>query len=137
MRATLLKIKIKSLAAETKIIRHEERRALRRLKCAREDEHEDATKGYQEIYLHRIKDVRRATRETLLAYGFLRRRRYAQLEGPVYSPPDWKAVAKMIRSYGDAEHAKLDVLNQWLIVDWAGFNPDGSLRSLAFHRAAA
>ena len=54
-----LKVKIKSLAAESRIIRHEEKKAY----------DNDNREG---LYLHRVKDVRRESRASQLAYAFLR-----------------------------------------------------------------
>ena len=62
---SFLRVKLKSLAEEAKIIKHEEKRN----KNARE-----------ELYLHRIHVVRTEARATLLAYGFLKKRKYKQLE---------------------------------------------------------
>lgn len=54
-----LKVKIKSLAAESRIIRHEEKRAY----------DNDQREG---LYLHRVKDVRHESRASQLAYAYLR-----------------------------------------------------------------
>lgn len=62
-----LKIKLKHLAAEARIIRHEARQV----------------HGMERWNLnhHRTTVVRDEARATLLAYGFLRGREYSQLEG--------------------------------------------------------
>lgn len=88
-----LRVKIKSLAAEAKIIRHEERRFKPRIS------HDDQT--YFGLRDHRIFVVRAEARATQIAYGFLRGRSYAQIE-PVSkrAKPDWSKVEKMVAKYG-------------------------------------
>jgi hypothetical protein len=61
-----LKVKIKSLAEEARIIRKEEFKSKGQLQFG--------------LYLHRIGKVRSEARHTQLAYGFLRGRKYSQLE---------------------------------------------------------
>jgi hypothetical protein len=84
---TYLKVKIKSLAEEARIIRKETKRA--KSKTIKEG-----------LYLHRIGTVRIEARHTHLAYGFLRGREYHQIETSAHSAPDWKKVRKMIEKYG-------------------------------------
>lgn len=74
---TRLRVKIKSLAAEARIIRQEERRALR---LSTEDP--DRLPRYRTLRDHRRQDVRTAARAALLAYAFLRGRAYATVESP-------------------------------------------------------
>lgn len=69
----LLKIKLKSLAAEAAIIRQEEMKlATSRLPSSRELR--------EEIHNHRVSDVREETRATLLAYSFIRGKPYRLIE---------------------------------------------------------
>lgn len=89
-RRRFLKVKLKSLAAEARIIRLEEQRT-------RDPDLREA------LYLHRIIKVRRAARETHLAYGYLRGRRYAQLEASCAEAPDWANVKRMVKQYGGLE----------------------------------
>lgn len=84
----MLKVKLKSLAAEARIIRKEELRA--RSNDLRE-----------ELYLHRIGPVREAARNTHLAYGFIRGRTIDEMEPTRKSEPDWKAIQKMLDKYGN------------------------------------
>jgi hypothetical protein len=81
--SVFLKVKVKSLAEEAKIIRKEE------------------DKGYCRVDLecHRKSIVRRAARETLIAYGFLRGREYRQIELNTKTQPDWKKVKAMVDKY--------------------------------------
>ena len=82
-----LKIKIKSLAAEAKIIRKEEKRA--RSQSIRES-----------LYRHRIDVVRYEARHTNIAYGFLRGRTYAEIENKPKTAPNWDKIRKMVEKYG-------------------------------------
>jgi len=82
-----LKIKIKSLAAEAKIIRKEEKRV--KFQSIRES-----------LYRHRIDVVRYEARHTHIAYGFLRGRTYAQIEANPKTPPNWDKIRKMVEKYG-------------------------------------
>jgi hypothetical protein len=86
-----LKVKVKSLAAEAKIIRLEERRA-------------STPEARASLHQHRVGIVRLAARNTLLAYGYLRGRSYRQIEASCKRPPDWSAVEKMVMKYGPPSH---------------------------------
>lgn len=96
--SVFLKIKLKSLAAEARIIRAQELK----------------TRGTrnnhlrEELYLHRIGVVRRAARETHLAYGYIRGRSYCALERECRCPPDWKAVGKMVEKYAPEKVGEFD-----------------------------
>jgi hypothetical protein len=82
-----LKVKIKSLTEEARIIRREER--LAKTKLIREG-----------LRLHRIEDVRQEARNTHIAYGFMRGRSYGQIEHPRYgNNPDWDRVWSMVKKY--------------------------------------
>lgn len=82
-----LKVKVKALAAEARIIRKEEHRS-----------------RYQEaLYLHRIHVVRRTARTTLLAYGFVRGRTYESMEKKCRIKPNWKEVETLVKRYGVAK----------------------------------
>lgn len=100
MRLVQLKIKIKSLAAEARIIRHEEKKCL------------SAPVGYrllsdydrqESLYLHRIHVVRAECRHSLLAYGFLRGTPYRKMESTCRVPPRWSKVEDIARRFGGAE----------------------------------
>jgi hypothetical protein len=88
-RREMLRIKLKSLAEEARIIRREERK----------------TTGYlrEALYLHRINDVRRAARDAHIAYGLIKGRTIEQMEPSRKSEPNWDAVEKMLKKYGPAE----------------------------------
>ena len=84
---TYLKVKIKSLAAEAKIIRTEEKRARR----------PGLRRGLED---HRKGIVRTESRHTHLAYGFIRGREYHQMESSTHETPNWEKVRKMVEKYG-------------------------------------
>jgi hypothetical protein len=82
-----LKVKVKSLAAEAKIIRKEEKRASRlSIRIGLRD--------------HRVGIVRHEARHAQLAYGFLKGRSYAEMEGGSKQAPDWNKIRKMVEKYG-------------------------------------
>jgi hypothetical protein len=110
MSITYLKIKIKSLAAEAKIIRLEEGR-WPGTSTVRHGLHE-----------HRIHEVRSEARAALLAYGYLRGRRYAQLEAPIGNDApnrrqtnaiDWIKVAKLVAKFGPNPKFGWNDLKSW------------------------
>ncbi len=103
---TYLKIKIKSLAAEARIIRQEEKKW---------PGPSDVRLGLRE---HRIKDVRREARAALLAYGYLRGRTIHQMEPGQTGIPMVVAnrATQLIAKYGkmssqEASAAFLSLLN--------------------------
>lgn len=95
-RREMLKIKIKSLAEEAKIIRKEERKTKGQLR--------------EELYRHRIDVVRAVSRDSLIAYGLIRGKTMDQIEPNRKSEPNWDAIDKMLKKYGDGRQVK-DYLN--------------------------
>lgn len=85
-----LQIKIINLGDEARTIRGKEK-GLPGVSSERE-----------RLHNHRVVDVRRAARHSLLAYGLLRRRTYASMEKSCYEAPDKDAVGKMARKFGAA-----------------------------------
>ena len=85
-RREMLRIKLKSLMEEARIIRKEERRTFGAFR--------------DELHLHRIMAVRQSARETHLAYGFIRGLKLEQMEATSHVPPSWEAIRKMIKKYG-------------------------------------
>ena len=85
-RREMLRVKLKNLAQEAKLIRREEQRSFGQLR--------------EELYRHRIDVVRVAARETHLAYGFIRGRAWADMEQNPETFPNWEAVRKMVKKYG-------------------------------------
>ncbi len=95
-RRILLKIKLKSLVAESRIIRREERR----------HKGEDNRFIRGEMEAHRNHVVGKEARLTLLAYSFIRGREYRQVEAKAETEPDWKKVLAMVERYGDYDARK-------------------------------
>ena len=81
-----LKVKIKSLAEEARIIRKETHRA----------KNISIKNGLAE---HRKGIVRFEARHTQLAYGFLRGLAYSQMESKTHTEPTWKRMRKMVEKY--------------------------------------
>jgi hypothetical protein len=92
-----LKVKIKSLVAESRIIRHEERCSGRELR--------DALRN------HRVIDVRKESRAAHLAYGYLRGLSLTQVEPFAGTEPDWKRVESLVKKFGTYHQA--EGLTQW------------------------
>lgn len=80
-----LKVKIKSLADEAKIIRLEETRNKRHALELRE---------------HRIGIVRSEQRHTLIAYAFIRGRSYKSVEPKSFNSPSLDKIWTMVKKYG-------------------------------------
>lgn len=91
-RREMLRIKLKSLAAEARIIRKEEQRTHGALR--------------QELYLHRIGIVRQAARDTHIAYGLIKGRTLDQIEPKRHSEPNWDNIEKMLKKYGPKEQVQ-------------------------------
>lgn len=101
-----LKIKIKSLSQEARIIRDEERKPFYdRDDCGYSPSQEG-------LHNHRVTVVRRETRHTLLAYAFIRGVPYKRVEAKCHEAPDWKAVKRMVAKYGPSGDHSLAV-DQW------------------------
>jgi len=85
-----LKIKLKSLAAESRIIRKEE------LKNKGKWSHQA-----NDLHYHRVHYLRPITRATHIAYGLLRGMEYLQIEPTSKSQPNWDKVKAMITKYSN------------------------------------
>lgn len=113
----LLKIKLKSLAAEAAIIRKEEEKA-------KHSKRPEVMQLREEMHEHRVKDLREESRATLLAYSYIRGKAYRDIEGRSdWSPHPSTGLAcerawvtrknsaeAMISKYG---HTRVN-LNEWL-----------------------
>lgn len=86
MSTRFLKVKVKSLAAESRIIRREEERSRGDLR--------------DQLRAHRRREVRREQRATQLAYGYLRGIAMSRIEPKPLTEPDWKRVEAMVKRYG-------------------------------------
>lgn len=101
---TQLKVKVKSLAVEARIIRKEE------LKNKGKWSHQAEV-----LHSHRVNHLRPITRATHLAYGLLNGLTYSQIEPTNKTQPDWDKVRKMVTKYsdpGDLE-GNLYLLDSW------------------------
>lgn len=83
---TFLKVKIKSLADESRTIRKETAKARQPRK--------------NQLHLHRVGVVRRAARNAHVAYAFVRGRAYRSVEPKCETSPDWKEVRRLVKQYG-------------------------------------
>jgi hypothetical protein len=97
MSIRFLKVKIKSLSAEARIIRLEEGRSRGELRFL--------------LRQHRRREVRSESRASLIAYGYLRGRSYTCVEPGAKGRPDWSAVQRMVKKYGAPE--ALEKLKAW------------------------
>jgi hypothetical protein len=100
MSKTYLKVKIKSLAAEASIIRHEEKKWKDRTKPGNKHEPSPIYFGLHE---HRVYAVRREARVALLAYGFIRGREYRSIEAKNKHGrelPQTARIAELVTRYG-------------------------------------
>ncbi len=110
-----LKVKIKSLAAEARIIRLEEKRASKRryikpsVSISRVWTYHGDNDLRESLHRHRIDVVRVEARHSLLAYAFLRGVPYAAVERrpkigcqkfSQWVPPNWAKVEAMVIKFG-------------------------------------
>ncbi len=93
VRLVKLKIKIKSLAEEARIIKLEER------KLKEQGRHDDINT----LHKHRTYDVRNAARETLIVYGYIRGLPYASIEKNPVKPPNVLVIRNMLKKHGTME----------------------------------
>lgn len=126
-----VKIKVKSLAEEQRIIRREENkekwnaRAARgriRFKKAQAElarvgyigkQESDVVTGVDSLHLHRVKNVRRELRSANLAYGFLRGIPYAAMEQFSWTQPDWNRVQRLAEKYSEDNVEKGAISQQY------------------------
>lgn len=125
-RRELLKIKVKSLAAEAKIIRHEEKKigTVRYVQVdgrivkgteGREDKYRPSyvrrvryglNPLAHEMWAHRTKHLREEARLTHIAYGLIRGKSLEKIEGNAkvaLTSAQWDRIRAMVRKYGSAE----------------------------------
>jgi len=81
-----LKVKVKTFAAEARIIRKEELKATGRQRIS--------------LHLHRVGIVRSGARYAQIAYGFIRGREYLQIERNAKTPPDRVRLRKEVERFG-------------------------------------
>jgi len=104
-----LKIKIKSLAEESRIIRKEE------LSIKKGKFSYKSNMRRESIYLHRTTHIRPIARATYLAYGLIRGLGYKQIERTSMTIPNWSKVKSMVEKYSDSDKREenLKILNEW------------------------
>lgn len=85
-RREMLRVKVKSLAEEARIIRAEERKTHGQLR--------------EELHLHRVNTVRYHARHATLALGFIKGRTRAQMEPTGDKPIHWPEIKRMLQQYG-------------------------------------
>lgn len=101
-----LKVKIKSLAAEARIIRMEERRVNGRRRWVYEHQGpakriEELNREFDGLHYHRVMDVRRESRAAQLAYAFIRGRDYKSIEPSGYGAANIIGrIAELASKYG-------------------------------------
>jgi hypothetical protein len=105
-----LKIKAKTLAAESKYIRHEEIAELKRRRL----KHDPERSTYWRFHNHRIDVVRREARATHLARAFLKGKfTYPQVESVCRTDPDWDRVMNMIKRYAPPNSDPKDIADNF------------------------
>ena len=82
-----MKVKVKSLAAEARIIRHEEKRS-------------KDVKQQSSLHLHRTGVVREEARAALIAYGFIRGKKFSAIEPRAKSLPSISRVEEIALRFG-------------------------------------
>lgn len=95
-----LKIKIKNLAEEARMIRFQEKK-------------NNPGIYTWELRNHRIHDLRREQRATLLAYAFLRGKKYREIEPTAKTEPAWDRVRSMVQKYGNRSFNKEKGYFEW------------------------
>jgi len=105
-----LKIKVKSLAAESRIIRSQELKLKGKNWCHLA----------RPLQVHRRGALRAEARDTHIAYGYLKGRSYSQIEATVNRPADWDNIARMVKKYGNTGLA--EKLEDWMYGNTAVVN---------------
>jgi hypothetical protein len=120
-----LRVKLKSLTAEARIIRFEERRTKRTWRrLAERQAHKNPQAipalhdTFDSLHRHRTCDVRVETRAALLAYAMLRKRPYELVEKPGARKPPLAKVADLVSRFGGVELGRETALAQ--VRDWLG-----------------
>lgn len=106
-RLSKFRVKIKSLAAEARIIRTEEKRF--------------SSPGWHDalgtIHHHRVHDVRNEQRATLLAYAWHRRVPYTIVESNSKKPFPVSSVKRILKSLANEWSVTEGDLFEWLLAD--------------------
>jgi DNA invertase Pin-like site-specific DNA recombinase len=119
MQLPQLKVKIKSLAEEARIIIKEEQKALKQARYQRRLDHKDfyptGQKLYDSLYQHRKVDVGQEARSSILAYCFLRGKAYRQIEAKTKpgNGPNWRRVESIAKKFGNSDF-KAEAFQEWI-----------------------
>jgi hypothetical protein len=133
-RRLFLKIKLKNLRDEVDLIRAQEERLKpwAAMASGGKAPHIQASALVHQMQLHRRTDIRDETRATLLAYGYIRGKKYEQIEqNPGYEPEyrikaRVERVAKMVNKYSVMQgilyvpSAMDNRIREWMGVDESG-----------------
>jgi len=111
-----LKIKIKSLAEEARIIRFHENKLVTP-DPAYSNVHPveiDSARGY--LRDHRVRVVRKESRSANIAYGYLRGKAYKQLESSCKEEPDIARVVTIINTfrYWSRKKPTVESIKEWM-----------------------
>ena len=116
-----LKIKIKSLAAESRIIRTEELKCRKNARSCGEaypQQRDKASTTRTSLHEHRTGTVRSEARYSQLAYGFLKDMPYRQMELYTRNEPDWDLIYNIAKRFRPGSNS--------ISKDFAEWSEDGS-----------
>ena len=114
-----LKIKVVSLAAEARLIRKDERKQLKWARAAAQNNAYGKGAEYAQYHYkvffglqaHRKIDVRQESRASNLAYGFLKGRKFSEIERVSHNkntnPPNWTKVKNLVQRYGEGKEKEI------------------------------
>lgn len=121
-----LKIKDKHLAEEARIIKHEERKLLKRSRTLRAQEHfvsndeplkqkmadrrRKAEAGFNHLRHHRIEVVRKECRATHLARAFLKGLPATSVEAKAHEDPQFVRIMTMVNKYGPGKYSVSEIM---------------------------
>ena len=112
-----LKVKIKSLAAESAIIRREEHKAIRNSRWLTEHQQDnaEASAEFHGLHHHRTVIVRQEARAAQLAYAMIRGRKYPTVEAKAREPAPISKIATLVSRYGGVDRTQAaDRVSDWL-----------------------
>ena len=120
-----LKIKLKSLAEEAKIIRKEENKykyasrnyriTLDNVRVCDEAKADELIGIYENLRSHRVGNVRHEARDSHIAYGFLRGKLYKVVETPSpNNPPNLRNIVGIIQRFGGDRKFSIEDLSAWM-----------------------
>lgn len=123
-----LRVKVKSLAEESKIIRREAAKIKVR-------HHEDGNPMIDDLVEknglleHRVNDVRKEARDAQLAYALLRGRTYGEVEEKYYEQPRWENILRIAKKFG-GNNSEIDR-------NFSAFYCEGRTRQISKESAAS